>query len=60
MALLAGAAYTWARSKAVIKTERSDQETRLSAEWSERDKRAKPSVALGIFLYEKRISIQKI
>ena len=60
MALLAGAAYTWARSRAVIKTERSEQETRPSAERSEKDKRTKPSVAPGLFLYTKIIFIQKI
>ena len=60
MALLAGAAHTSARSRAVIKTERSEQETRPSAERSEKDKRTKPNVALGLFLYTKRISIQII
>ena len=60
MALLADAASTWARSSAVIKIERSEQETRPSAERSERDKRTKPSVALGLFRNTKRIFIQKI
>ena len=57
MALLAGSACTWVRSKAVIKTERSDQETRPCAERSEQAKRTKPFVALGLFsLHEEDLS----
>jgi hypothetical protein len=55
MALLAGAACTWARSSAGIKTEQSDQETRPSAERSEQVKRTKPLVALGLFFCTERI-----
>jgi hypothetical protein len=60
MALLAGAAYTWARSRAVIKTKRSDQDTMSSAERSDQVKRTKPSITPGLFFFARRGSLKNI